>query len=122
MLSPVTSGPAPRIGELDLPALQRVILPLLLALPIGELLHKSGILNTMAIDALAATPFNILSNLTGTPSMSAPMHWAASEPGALEMPFGAQFTAQLGDDALLFSLAAELEQAAPWANRRPPEI
>ncbi len=51
--------------------------------------------------------------------MSAPMHWAAPEPGALEMPFGAQFTARVGDEALLFSLA-ELEQAAPWANRRPP--
>jgi Asp-tRNA(Asn)/Glu-tRNA(Gln) amidotransferase A subunit family amidase len=33
---------------------------------------------------------------------------------------GLLFTAKIGDEATLFRLAAQLEQALPWRDRRPP--
>lgn len=58
--------------------------------------------------------FTNLFNATGQPSMSVPLHW--SEDG---LPVGLQFTASFGNEALLFRLAAQLEQAQPWKDRRP---
>jgi Asp-tRNA(Asn)/Glu-tRNA(Gln) amidotransferase A subunit family amidase len=70
-----------------------------------------------AFGELMATyvPFSNAANLTGQPSMSVPLHW--NEDG---LPIGAMFTGAFGDEARLFSLAAQLEEAAPWFDRRPP--
>ena len=35
------------------------------------------------------------------------------------LPIGIQCVARYGDEATLFRLAAQLEQALPWASRRP---
>jgi amidase len=35
------------------------------------------------------------------------------------LPLGLLFVAGLGAEATLFRLTAQLEQAAPWAGRRP---
>ena len=54
-------------------------------------------------------------NQTGQPSMSLPLHW--NDDG---LPIGMMFSAAYGNDALLLQLAGQLEQAAPWRDRRPP--
>jgi len=54
-------------------------------------------------------------NQTGQPSVSLPLHWSDDN-----LPVGMMFSAAYGDDALLLQLAGQLEQAAPWWNRRPP--
>ena len=61
------------------------------------------------------TPFTAVANLTGQPAMSLPLHW--SDAG---LPIGVQAIGPPGGDALLLSLAAELEAARPWGVRRPP--
>jgi amidase len=59
-------------------------------------------------------PYTALSNLTGQPAISLPL---GESPGGL--PIGMQLTTRYGGEDLLFRLSAALEQAAPWAGRRP---
>jgi amidase len=54
-------------------------------------------------------------NATGQPAISLPLHW--SEPG---LPIGVQLVADLGREDLLLRVASQLEEAQPWAERRPP--
>ena len=118
-LLPTVAGPPPRIGELGLPKLQQRVLPLLRRMRAGRLLLKAGMLETMARDSLARTPFTQISNMTFTPSMSVPLHSAPAEAGGVALPVGVQFVARYGAEDLLLRLAGQLEAAAPWAGRRP---
>jgi len=36
------------------------------------------------------------------------------------MPTAVQIVSRPGDEATLFSLAAQIESARPWADKRPP--
>ncbi|MCQ8897260.1 amidase family protein [Limnobacter humi] len=57
----------------------------------------------------------IPANVTGQPSMSVPLHWNAQH-----IPVGMMFTGRWGEEDVLFNLAAQLEQAKPWFDRRAP--
>lgn len=113
-LTPTVARPPVRIGELAPKAAERAAMNLMNSLGAGRLLKAAGLLEKIALENLAATPFTQLANLTGLPAMSVPLHWTEEN-----LPLGAQFVAPFGDEAVLFRLAGQLEQASPWFDRRP---
>jgi amidase len=94
MLTPSAAEPAPKLGKLA---------------------GKGKDLDTFFDLFWAHSPFTAVFNASGCPAMSVPLGMTATC-----LPVGVHFGAGFGTDALLFSLAAELERAAPWAARRPP--
>jgi Asp-tRNA(Asn)/Glu-tRNA(Gln) amidotransferase A subunit family amidase len=60
------------------------------------------------------SPFTVWFNLTGQPAMMLPIGRAA------DLPVAVQLVGRYGDEATLFRLAAQLEAARPWFDRRPP--
>jgi amidase len=60
-------------------------------------------------------PFEVLWNSTGQPAASVPAGFSASG-----LPLAVQIVGRPRDEATLLSLAAQLEEARPWAGRRPP--
>ena len=60
------------------------------------------------------SPFTVWFNLTGQPAMMIPL--STTESG---FPVAVQAIARHGDEATLFRLASQLEEAQPWIERRP---
>lgn len=63
----------------------------------------------------AFTPYTSAWNVTGMPAVSLPLHLTADG-----LPVGVMLAGRPGEDHRLLALAAQVEQAAPWSDRRPP--
>jgi Asp-tRNA(Asn)/Glu-tRNA(Gln) amidotransferase A subunit family amidase len=59
-------------------------------------------------------PYTSQFNMTGQPAVSLPLHWTPDG-----LPVGVQLVAAYGREDLLVRVASQLEQAAPWHDRRP---
>src|SRR5262247_248462 len=82
---------------------------------------KLGWLDMMMADVdeywrrvFAFSPFTVWFNLTGQPAMMLPLGRSADG-----LPVAVQIVGRFGDEATLFRLAAQLEAARPWFERRP---
>jgi amidase len=93
-LTPTLGMPAPEIGFMDASK------------------ESAERLNRKAYELVPVTP---LFNLTGQPAMSVPLYWNRAG-----LPIGTHFAARPGEEATLLRLAAQLEQARPWADKLPP--
>lgn len=90
--------------------------PVLAAPPVktGEIHGKATAL-ALRERAPRYAAYTSLCNMAGVPAMSVPLYWNAAG-----LPIGVQFVAGYGQEARLFRLASQLEQARPWSKRRPP--
>ena len=93
LLSPTLARPPARLGVLGLSP--------------TDLAEYGGAVSSYS-------PFTMVANVTGQPSMSVPLHWTREG-----LPIGTMFTARYGDEGTLLRLAAQLESARPWMRKRP---
>lgn len=94
-----------------------VILTSVVGLPplkIGELDFENGY-DTARVTVTKFVPYTPVFNATGQPAMSVPLYWNKAG-----VPIGSHFVGRLGEEALLFRLAGQLERTQPWANRWAP--
>jgi Asp-tRNA(Asn)/Glu-tRNA(Gln) amidotransferase A subunit family amidase len=115
LMTPALATPPPRTGEFDLPMPLQTGADLLLKTRTASMLRFTGIVDDMVDKNLGWVPYTQLANITGRPAISLPLHWTAAG-----LPLGVQFVAPLAGEALLIRLAAQLEQALPWAHRVAP--
>jgi len=115
VLTPTMAAPPISIGALDPPRLEALGLEAVARANLASITRLPRAIRRVAARTLSWIPFTPIANFTGQPSMSVPLHWNQSG-----LPIGTMFTARFGDEAVLFRLAAQLEQARPWAHRRPP--
>lgn len=113
-MTPTLAHPAPLVGQIATPAWQHIAMRILMALGLSRVILKSGMIEQMVTENLKWVPFTQMGNLTGVPAMSVPLHWTPEN-----LPMGVHFVAPHGGEGLLFRLAGQLEQAKPWADKRP---
>lgn len=94
LITPTTAQPAPRIGEL-VPHPDRIFEDYAKSAPYGM--------------------FTSIFNQSGQPAISLPVH--RTEGG---LPVGVQLVAAYGREDLLIRVAAQLEHAIPWRDRKAP--
>jgi Asp-tRNA(Asn)/Glu-tRNA(Gln) amidotransferase A subunit family amidase len=114
LLTPSLATPPPKVGAFEQPAALRALAAVVLKLRAGGLLRHTSIVRDMIEKNLGWVPYTQLANITGRPATSVPLHWTAAG-----LPLGVQFVGRLGSEGQLLRLAAELEQAQPWAEKRP---
>jgi amidase len=72
----------------------------------------------LAIDVAGRfTPYTPLFNLTGQPAIAVPAGL-----GSDGLPLSVQLVGRPGAEDVLYAVAAQIEEAAPWADRRPPIV
>ena len=114
LLTPVLSRPPIKIGALQNTTQENISLRLLQKTGGYSFLKGSKIIDDLIERTFSYIPYTAIANMTGQPAMSVPLHWTDTH-----LPVGVMFTGRMGEEDLLFRLAAQLETAEPWFDKRP---
>jgi amidase len=114
LLTPTVARPPFPIGELQPSQGERLQLRVVAGLRWGWLLRTLDAVGQAAEKTFDFIPTTPVFNITGQPAMSVPLAW--NEQG---LPIGMHFAGRTADEATLFRLAGQLEQARPWKDRWP---
>jgi amidase len=60
------------------------------------------------------TPFTAPYNMSGQPAVNIPLHWTEEN-----LPIGIMLVGRPGDEVTLLRIAAQIEAAEPWVQRKP---
>jgi amidase len=114
-MTPTLALPPPLIGTGAMPPWAALLLRVGMPLGLARLIEfVPEAVERVSFENVRNVPFTQLANLTGVPAMSVPLHQFGNG-----LPLGIHFMAAHGGESTLFSLAGQLERAAPWSQRRP---
>lgn len=114
LLTSTLGTPPVRVGELCPTTAELFEVKALRFLPIGWLAKQKSFVVKSGRRIFNFASQTMPANVTGQPSMSVPLHTSRSC-----LPIGMMFTGRWGEEGTLLRLAAQLEQAHPWKDRRP---
>lgn len=113
-LTPTVAHSAGKLGTHTISFVEELASRVVLKLGAGKLLMATGLVDKIAKQNMNKVPYTQMTNINGFPSMSVPLHWTKEG-----MPLGSMFSARFGDEVTLLQLAAQLEEAKDWKQRRP---
>jgi len=114
LVTPTLAEPPFMIGALQPPPHELAVLKVLGRMRATPILRMLRALEKTADKIFDVIPWPPLFNATGQPAMSVPLYWNADD-----LPIGIHVVGRYGDEATLFRLAAQLEEARPWRDRWP---
>ncbi len=115
LLTPTLAMPPVMTGALQPKGTEVLAMKILGRLNAGALINALAGIDALADKVFEFVPYTSVFNATGQPAMSVPLYW--NDEG---LPIGMHFVGRYGDEATLFRLAGQLEQAKPWFDRTPP--
>ena len=115
LLTPTLAMPPVMTGALQPKRIEVLAMKLLGRFNAGGLINALAGIDALADQVFEFIPYTPIFNATGQPAVSIPLYW--NDEG---LPIGMHFVGRYADEAMLFRLAGQLEQARPWFERIPP--
>lgn len=115
LMTPVLASLPVKIGALLPKPAEARLIRVIGAMNAGWLLKAMGIARPIADATFAFIPWTPIFNVTGQPAASVPVTVSADG-----LPIGMHLVGRFGDEATLFSLSGQMEEARPWKTRRAP--